>query len=397
MTNPNDACCWYPERNELHVNLLPIIGIQTTLVLTAWNHENGITWSLVTEDGIEYYDNPFTAPFFQISDFLHDSCSEYIDQIPVQVLQMQKSYRAESFGMLMLLRGNKYLTKLCGYSTLFWLLFRQAKSDHWSKIEFLDVCNQGELAILDACHLPANPIALELLTKITANNFAQHQYDWIQRLFTELDCTNLNAIRADLPDHLIQFLLRHPELQHFKLIQHLNKSDYHELLRTIRGIMQLAEELKIDSVNVMKKARESDSIPALKSLENRLRAAITNRLLHDYEKTLGSATGASNCFPSPPLADCKNIVALTNAAELLAESKALQHDLITFAEGICAGNYYAYKILKPERATLLLYLFRNNDSDVLPVIKSVITYAGREADITTIKQINEWIKNKAKN
>lgn len=396
MTNPNDACCWYPERNELHV---PIIGIQTTLALTAWNHEIGITWSLITDDGIEYYDDPFTAPFFQISDFLNVCAAKpYLDQIPAQVLETLKSYRADSFGMLMLLSGNKFLSEFCGkYSTLFWLLFRQAKSDHWSKQQFVNVCLQDEISILQACHLPANPIALELLTKITANNFAQHQYDWIQRLFSELDYQHLNAIREHIPDHLIQFLLRHPDLQRFKLIHNLEQSDYHELLRTTRVIMQLAEELKIDSVNVMKQARESDNIPALKSLENRLRAAITSRLLHDYEKMLGSAPGASNCFPSPPLADSKNIVALTSTAELLAESKALQHDLITFAEGICAGNYYAYKILKPERATLLLYLFKSADGGIMPVIKSVITYAGREADITTIKQINEWIKNKAKN
>jgi hypothetical protein len=135
----------------------------------------------------------------------------------------------------------------------------------------------------------------------------------------------------------------------------------------------------------------------LKALENRLRAANANRLLHDYEKMLGSASGASNCFPSSPLADSKNIVAITSADELLAECKALQHDLIMFAEGICAGNYYAYKILKPERSTLLLYLFKSADGGIMPVIKSVITYSGREADITTIEQINEWIKNQSKN
>jgi hypothetical protein len=397
MTNTDEACCWYPESQELHVNLLSVIGIHSTLIMGSWNHRSGgINLSLVTDDGIEHYD-PFNAPYFQISDFLNVCAAKpYLDQILAEVMQMLKSYRADSFGMLMLLSQHQYLTKFCGnYSTLFWLLFRQAKAERWNTAQFLNVCSQGESAMLLACHLPANPIALELLAKITANNFAQHQYDWIQRLFTALDCTNLNAIRADLPDHLIQFLLRHPELQHMKLIQHLEQSDYHELLRTTRAIQRLADEQKIDTVNVTKQVLESDSIPALKSLENRLSAANASRLLHDYEKMLGSATGASNCFPSPPLADSKNIVAITSASELLAESKALKHDLITFAEGICAGNYYAYKILKPERGTLLLYLFKSADGGIMPVIKSVITYSGQEADITTIKQINEWIKQTA--
>jgi hypothetical protein len=245
---------WYSDRNELCVNLHDLLNENRMLLLTSWNHENGITLSLVTDDGIEHYDDPLNALYFPIWEYLdYDSCKDFIDQIPAQVLEAVKPYRAESFGMLMLLSGNKFLSEFCGkYSTLFWLLFRQAKSDHWSKQQFVNVCLQDEMAILSACHLPANPVVLELLTKITANNFAQHQYDWIQRLFTELDYQNLNAIRAELPDHLIMFLLRYPELQHFKLIQNLDKSDYHELLRTIRAIMQLADALEIDTVNVMK-------------------------------------------------------------------------------------------------------------------------------------------------
>ena len=65
-TNTDEASCWYPDRQELHVNLLPVIGVHSTLVLTSWNHSRGITWSLITNDGIEYYDDPFTAPYFPI-------------------------------------------------------------------------------------------------------------------------------------------------------------------------------------------------------------------------------------------------------------------------------------------------------------------------------------------
>jgi hypothetical protein len=128
-TNPDETCCWYPERQELHVNLLSVIGIQTTLVLRAWNHENGVSWSLITDDRIERFDDPFSTPFFQISDFLSECAAKpYLDQIPAEVMQVLRPYLADNFGLIMLLSQNKNLIELCEkYCTPFWLLYRCAK------------------------------------------------------------------------------------------------------------------------------------------------------------------------------------------------------------------------------------------------------------------------------
>jgi hypothetical protein len=368
MTNTDEACCWYPNRQELHVNLLSVIGIHSTLIMGSWNHRSsGINLSLVTDDGIEHYD-PFTAPYFQISDFLNVCAAKpYLDQIPAEVLNAVQPYRSDSYGIVMILSQYKFLTDLCRkYSTLFWLIFRKAKIDHWSKCEFLDVCNHGESAMLIACGLPANNIALEAIAKFTANNFAQLQSDYIHRLFTELDYQHLNTNLEHIPDHLIQFLLRYPELQHAKLIQSLNRADYNELLRIVRNLPAVAA--KIDTVNEL--IAESDNIPALKSHYKRLEALALEKALKDYEKQLKSAEASSRSFPQLLMfVDRDDLVQILSEVDLLAESWLCRQNLMSYVPGILSEHYAVYRMLKPQRATAVYYLFPEQDGGLRPVLK----------------------------
>jgi hypothetical protein len=177
MNNFTNRCRWYPERNELEINLDDLLDDQRTLVLTSWNNCQGITWSIVDDDAVKHHRDPFTAPYFPIWECLdYDSCKDYLDQIPEKINLACLLFRADNFGLAMLLSQNKNLSQLCvKCPTLFWLLFLRAKIDHWSKSEFLDVCNQGELAILQACQLPANTVALEVIAKFTAKHYAQLQ------------------------------------------------------------------------------------------------------------------------------------------------------------------------------------------------------------------------------
>lgn len=365
---------WFSENNELHLNLAGIRNDGAMLILTSWNHPEGMTWQLVIEDEIEHYDDPFTAPYFLILECLTDeACSDYLQQIPLPVSKVLKQYRSESFGMLMLLSQNKNLSTLCGkYCTPFWLLFRLAKSDHWSKQQFIAMCESGILNVLKALNLPANQAALDLLNKITTSHYySQFHVDLIQQTFFELDYQHLSASRDHLPDHLIQFLLRHPDLQHAKLIQSLDKTDYNELLQIIR---KLSAEVT-DTRALTKLIAESENIPVLKSHYKRLEATRTNKALQSYEKKLGDAENASRVFPQLSLfADRHELQQIISEDELLAECKLVRHNLMPYVEGIVKGQYAIYKVLKPEMALLLLMLFPTKDGGIIPVIKTIVPY-----------------------
>jgi hypothetical protein len=351
------------------------LGINTILTLTSWSHAKGITWALhnAVEQIDEFYDDdPFSAPYFPLWEKLDCDSKDYLDQIPAKVMLALKPFRADNFGLAMLLSQNKNLSQLCvKCPTLFWLLFLRAKIDHWSKSEFLDVCNQGELAILQACQLPANTVALEVIAKFTADNFGQLQSDYLYRLFATLDYSHLNTVRTDLPDHLIQFLLRYPELQHAKLIQSLNRADYNELLRIVRNLRAVATELEIDSVNLELLIAESDNLAVLKSHHKHLEALALQKALQDYEKQLNSAEASSRSFPQLSLfADRDNLEQILNEADLLAESWLCQQNLMRYVPSILCGHYAVYRMLiKPHRATAVYYLFPEQDGGLRPVLK----------------------------
>jgi hypothetical protein len=274
-TNTDEACCWYPDRQELHVNLLPVIGVQTTLVLTSFNSASGVSWSLITDGGIEQYDDPFFAPFFQIADFLHDdNCRDYLAQIPAEVMLALKPFRADSFGMLMLISQNKFLTNFCStYRIPFWLLYRRAKNEGWVEQQFIAICESGIWNMLKALNLPANQATLELLNKITASHgYTQFHVDLIQQTFRDLDYHHLNSSLETVPDFLLQFLLRYPHLQHVKFLGQLERDDYYVFRDCIKRLRSALIKREIDNVTqqLATVLATSDSLDTLRTYEKRV-------------------------------------------------------------------------------------------------------------------------------
>jgi len=274
MNNFSNRCCWYPERHEVEINLDDLLDDQRTLVLTSWNNCQGITWSIVADDGVEHHRDPFTAPYFPIWECLdYDSCRDYFDQIPAEVLNALKPFRGDQFGILILLSQNKFLTDLCGkYSTLFWLFFRQAKIDHWSKQQFISLCESGIWNVLKALNLPANQAALQFLSKITASHcYTRFHVDLIQQIFRDLDYRHLNTLET-APDYLLQFLLRYPHLQHVKFLSQLARNDYYVLKDCAKRLQSALIKLDIDNVNQQLAAvlATSDSLHALRAYEKRV-------------------------------------------------------------------------------------------------------------------------------
>ncbi|CAD6877724.1 hypothetical protein [Methylomonas albis] len=141
----SDHITWYSERHTLHIDLSSLINTPITLILTSWNHPYGINWQLINdqEQIDEYYDDPFTAPYFPIWECLTD-VDEYLNQIPKAIAVTLHQYRSDSFGMLMLLSQHKKLSNFYGkYWTPFWLIFRQAKCERWTQQQFVSVCESG--------------------------------------------------------------------------------------------------------------------------------------------------------------------------------------------------------------------------------------------------------------
>jgi hypothetical protein len=94
-------------------------------------------------------------------------------------------------------------------------------------------------------------------------------------------------------------------------------------------------------------------------------------------------------LPKPPLPSIKSskieVQALTSVRALWREGDSMGNCVMTYAKPILSGIHYAYKMLSPERATILLV---KREEDWYPV--EIRTYGNVHADAETIDLVHAW-------
>jgi len=94
-------------------------------------------------------------------------------------------------------------------------------------------------------------------------------------------------------------------------------------------------------------------------------------------------------LPKPPLPPIKSskvdIQALTSVRSLWREGDAMGNCVVTYAKPILSGTHYAYKILSPERATILLV---KREEDWYPV--EIRTHKNVPASSEVVDLVHAW-------
>lgn len=152
-------------------------------------------------------------------------------------------------------------------------------------------------------------------------------------------------------------------------------ADARILANTVRDIVRLGRTLSI--AQPMKAIERCTSIEAIQALHDRW----TERLNASWNSTLRQAAPApfrpitrhgggdvpyaavapfesegraERRFPEPPLPDSSAIKAIRTVADLVEEGFEQRHCVASYADAVCRGDSYIYKLLYPERATLEL-------------------------------------------
>jgi len=92
-------------------------------------------------------------------------------------------------------------------------------------------------------------------------------------------------------------------------------------------------------------------------------------------------------FPPPPIPGNKKIRPILSLASLKNEGKILEHCIFSFAEEIFKKQCFCYKILNPERGTLLVNLKNGR-----PVIGAIHLKKNKPPSTETVKSVNEWLE-----
>jgi len=94
-------------------------------------------------------------------------------------------------------------------------------------------------------------------------------------------------------------------------------------------------------------------------------------------------------FPMPPLEEINSsklkIEPLKSVRALFQEGKEMGNCITTYARSILDGNHFAYRMLYPERATILL---RKNPDDWYPI--EIRTFENQYASVDAIELVFKW-------
>jgi len=377
-----------PELHELHIDFSPLLNAPCIVILIGW--KRGISWSVIVGGETERHYNPFEESLFPIEFLDHQCLRQWTQQIPVEIVSLLWRYKGNAIGMLMMISRNKpALNMFLQRPTLFWLLFRCAQQNGWTEAHFVDCCDRNTSELMQLINLPSSNTAIEILNKITAPHFAQHQQEIIQQLF-ERDYEWLN-VRNDIPDDLIRFLLSHWEYRNSALMKCWQGNAYSKLTNAAFAIQQLAGALELDYKTSMNQIYDCVNLAKVELLQYELLQQQAEQVLLVYQNIANDAAETPIKFPAPPFAGTDDIVPITSFTMLLNESQLLRHHMVSYSSKIETGQYYAYQVLYPECATLLLLLFRSEDGVIYPVIKKLLTFDSKPVSTATFGLVTEWL------
>ena len=221
----SESIFWNAQQHTLTINLQPL-NIDSQLMLTAWRHPKGITWSVKADNVLSVHQDYIllSAPYFPVWEKLdtqHEAIRAWFEQIPPAVHGLQH-YRADSFGLLMMLsRYPQLVPHFLRWPTVFWYAYRCAVKRRVLDEPFVGIWEQhGQdierrylKRILRATGL-CYTTQLEFISRISAENFGGRQHALIQQALKILDYEYLNQHYEWINEHALQCWLTQPSLQY---------------------------------------------------------------------------------------------------------------------------------------------------------------------------------------
>ena len=380
------------QNNVLRVDFSKYLGFGCITTFQPW--EQGIAWSSSAEDFT--VDSPHTKneslpnahvlnepgiPFNALRNSSEASpwYSTIPDEITDCILQFDHKFPGTTFSLLWCISRSKNALELFQSSPILTsMILHCAHQNQWRAQEVLTIFTLKRKHILFACGLPAKNSLLKILNKIQKKTFNAQDFKFITNLKWEFSIKLLSHIKfVDI--RLIRFLSNFPAYNQASFLYQYNWSwnwTYVEML--IRDSQSMGEQLAI--LNIIKSITRCKTLQELSDLHERMIKRINKKTMQSVPKYT---------FPQPPLPDSASIQAIKDNHTLMLEGRTQHHCVASYEKSIRSGEYYVYKVLIPERATLGLKVKKNS-----PVVIDQLMLACNIAPSPkTHDHVNKWLKH----
>jgi len=324
--------------------------------------------------------------------------------------------------------------------TLFWLLFMSVQNNSRNEIEFVELCRQKRTKILQFMGFPPTKSALKFINKIHSSYYRKYEYGLIREVFIA-DFEYLNH-RARVPISLLTLVAECPSFIHSSLLRQLNNNECD--LDTVKNLIKCIQHIqstiyykrnKFEQFIYSENCSNSADLPVynefsfvlnlhpggycigrdpeiyiykcmLKDNENMLmQQLLKSNTINDIQRLYAKSVDQvrkmkktaelGEIFPVPPLQNTSSIIAIKTYQELQQEGEQQDNCIVDYYREIVEGRYFVCKILKPERATLGVFIEYIGEKLQLK-LDEVKRYRNQEVDFYTEESVLNWLKRKAR-
>ena len=93
-------------------------------------------------------------------------------------------------------------------------------------------------------------------------------------------------------------------------------------------------------------------------------------------------------LPPPPLPGTDKIQPIDSVRELLLEGQIMHHCVGSYIENVLSGDWYIYRIMEPERATLGILL---DDMAGIWAVAQLKSYSNSTPSADVVELVYEWL------
>lgn len=336
----------------LELNFSDSFGYPLKLQFTPWHA--GVSW-ISAINGKQYLNEYYEDRGLSLEFLIHQPESEtWKASIPHELLtallRFEKSFLGHTFACLWFTSRSKHAAELLLSSPrVMWTAIDYAKRFKVPSDEALNLFSEKRTQLLALHELPPKKFAIRFLEKYETDQFNLLDLNLIRSACNSHTAHQLGRItRVTQP--VLKWLNEVPDAIHYKFLSQITKNNADSTKSLVEDTLYMGRLLRV--ANISQQLNQCADLRQLNHLHDRLVAQLN--------RGRGESTVVKKrIFDAPPFEDSDTVIAIKNAEELLSEGISMSHCIYAYKLSIEQGEYFAYKVLEPERATLGLK-FKNH-------------------------------------
>ena len=338
----------HPKGESASYDVSEIVGYKCSIELSPWSQ--GVCWRLDPDSNwrTDLYDDPKINFSFLIYANKNNGWEQEVSEALIHLLlEFEKCHQISMYQVIWILSRSQYATEfLISSPLLFWIILDGLISSKFNQNIILKVFESKRSTALTKLGYPSSKSVLKFIDKITYKRMNRKINQMIWNLLSRHDFQPLNH-RENIPLDLIAFLVQNTSFIPSKFVktieENFNSSQYCQYIRDTILMSTMLGRTSIDAIKVINNCKDFDEI-------KRYHDRISNKIAR-------SKPPEENIeFKPTTLKGTQHIVPILSLMDLRIEGMQMKHCIRSYKDEIIEGNYAAFKIIKPERATLGIHI-----------------------------------------